>query len=197
MVQNNDPRRGDKGDGREGGGQFQTHFAILGKIDLERLGIVFEPERGHGEQDVFAIHRLALLLLAFLGCCATLVNRPSSSPRHPAHIPSLVMNEMNSLTHSCMHSLASFAILAFSGSAVFMMRATGAKLRMLASDVAANDEEDAGAERATCCRGRELVATVSEDMTSKDRMGGGREQASEWTATRPDRGEARCDASHG
>ena len=44
------------------------------------------------------------------------------------------MNEMNSLTHSCMHSLASFAIFAFSGSAVFMIRATGAKLRMLASD---------------------------------------------------------------
>ena len=48
--------------------------------------------------------------------------------------PSLVMNEMNSLTHSCMHSLASFAILALSGNAVFMIRATGAKLRMLASD---------------------------------------------------------------
>jgi hypothetical protein len=46
------------------------------------------------------------------------------------------MKEMNSLTHSCMHSLASFAIFAFSGRAVFMMRATGAKLRMLASDAA-------------------------------------------------------------
>jgi hypothetical protein len=33
-----------------------------------------------------------------------------------------------------MHSFASFAILAFSGRAVFMIRATGAKLRMLASD---------------------------------------------------------------
>ena len=44
------------------------------------------------------------------------------------------MNEMNSLTHSCMHSFASFAILAFSGRAVFIIRATGAKLRMLASD---------------------------------------------------------------
>ena len=50
------------------------------------------------------------------------------------HIPSLVMNEMNSLTHSCMHSLASLAIFALSGRAIFMMRATGAKLRMLASD---------------------------------------------------------------
>lgn len=48
-------------------------------------------------------------------------------------LPSLVMKEMNSLTHSCMHSLASFAIFAFSGKAFFMMRATGAKLRMLAS----------------------------------------------------------------
>ncbi|KAH9815701.1 hypothetical protein Tdes44962_MAKER00949 [Teratosphaeria destructans] len=50
-----------------------------------------------------------------------------------AYVPSLVMKEMNSLTHSCMHSLASFAILAFSGKAVFMIRATGAKLWMLAS----------------------------------------------------------------
>ena len=51
------------------------------------------------------------------------------------HLPSLVMNEMNSLTHSCMHSLASLAIFAFSGKAIFMIRATGAKLRMLASEV--------------------------------------------------------------
>ena len=43
------------------------------------------------------------------------------------------MKEMNSLTHSCMHSLASLAIFAFSGSAPFMILATGAKLRMLAS----------------------------------------------------------------
>lgn len=49
-------------------------------------------------------------------------------------LPSLVMNEMNSLTHSCMHSFASFAILAFSGNAVFMIRATGAKLRISVSD---------------------------------------------------------------
>lgn len=49
-------------------------------------------------------------------------------------LPSLVMKEMNSLTHSCMHSFASFAILAFSGKAVFMILATGAKLRMLASE---------------------------------------------------------------
>jgi len=48
--------------------------------------------------------------------------------------PSLVMNEINSDTHSCMHSLASFAIFAFSGRADFMIRATGAKLRMLASE---------------------------------------------------------------
>jgi hypothetical protein len=54
--------------------------------------------------------------------------------RGAVDIPSLVINEMNSLTHSCMHSLASFAILALSGSAPFIIRATGAKLRMLASE---------------------------------------------------------------
>lgn len=53
------------------------------------------------------------------------------------NVPSLVINEMNSLTHSCMHSLASFAILAFSGNAVFMIRATGAKFRISASASAA------------------------------------------------------------
>ena len=41
---------------------------------------------------------------------------------------------MNSETHSCMHSFASLAIFAFSGSAVFMILATGAKLCMLASE---------------------------------------------------------------
>lgn len=47
--------------------------------------------------------------------------------------PSLVMNEMNSLTHSCIHSFASLAILAFSGRAVFIILATGAKFLMLES----------------------------------------------------------------
>ena len=65
-------------------------------------------------------------------------------------IPSLVMKEMNSLTHSCIHSLASLAILAFSGRAVFMIRATGAKFRMLASDMAEQDEDDDD-DRAPCC----------------------------------------------
>jgi hypothetical protein len=41
---------------------------------------------------------------------------------------------MNSETHSCMHSFASLAIFAFSGRADFMILATGAKLRMLASE---------------------------------------------------------------
>lgn len=55
------------------------------------------------------------------------------NPRITTSLPSLVMKEMNSLTHSCIHSLASLAILALSGSAFFMILATGAKLRMLAS----------------------------------------------------------------
>ena len=58
------------------------------------------------------------------------------------NVPSLVMKLINSLTHSCMHSFASLAILALSGSAVFMIRATGAQFRMLASEIAATDEGD-------------------------------------------------------
>jgi hypothetical protein len=46
-----------------------------------------------------------------------------------------VINEINSLTHSCMHSLASLAILALSGKACFMIRATGAKFRISVSDI--------------------------------------------------------------
>jgi hypothetical protein len=62
------------------------------------------------------------------------------------------MNEMNSLTHSCIHSLASLAILAFSGRAVFMIRATGAKFRMLASDIVEqDDDDDDDDDRAPCC----------------------------------------------
>ncbi len=52
--------------------------------------------------------------------------------------PSLVMNDMNSLTHSCMHSFASFAIFAFSGRAVFIILATGAKFLMLESGYASS-----------------------------------------------------------
>ncbi len=85
--------------------------------------------------------------------------------------PSLVMNEMNSLTHSCMHSLASLAILALSGRAVFMIRATGAKLRMLASearlslaalDGRCNDDDDG-------CGGEE-VCGETEDMIVANRL---------------------------
>jgi hypothetical protein len=79
--------------------------------------------------------------------------------------PSLVMKEMNSLTHSCMHSFASFAIFAFSGRAIFMMRATGAKLRMLAS--AAAEFADFG----VVCGGEELDCGEAEDMA---RLQGGR-----------------------
>jgi hypothetical protein len=47
--------------------------------------------------------------------------------REDQYVPSLVIKDMNSDTHSCMHSFASLAILAFSGSADFMILATGAK----------------------------------------------------------------------
>ena len=43
---------------------------------------------------------------------------------------------MYSLTHSCMHSLASLAIFAFPGRASFMIRVTGTKLPVLASNFA-------------------------------------------------------------
>jgi hypothetical protein len=112
----------------------KTHFAILGQVDLQGFRIIFESQRSHGKQDIFSIHRLPLLLLTFLGSCVTVVRKAVDRAMDWENSPSLVMNEMNSLTHSCMHSFASLAILALSGNAVFMIRATGAKLRMLASE---------------------------------------------------------------
>jgi hypothetical protein len=47
-------------------GSDKTHLAILGQIYLERLGIVLEAQRRHGEENVLSIHRLSLLLLTFL-----------------------------------------------------------------------------------------------------------------------------------
>jgi hypothetical protein len=49
--------------GRESEG---THFAILGQIYLQRLGVVLETQRRHGEEDILSIDRLPLLLLALL-----------------------------------------------------------------------------------------------------------------------------------
>lgn len=111
-------------------GVSATYFSVSSQVDLERLAIVLESERGHGEQDILTIDSLTLLLLTLLGCCLEIQyqSRLTLSRGAWKYVPSLVMNEINSLTHSCIHSFASFAILAFSGRAVFMIRATGAKL---------------------------------------------------------------------
>ena len=41
------------------------YFAILGKVNFERFSVVFEARRGHRKQNIFSIHGLPLLLLAF------------------------------------------------------------------------------------------------------------------------------------
>lgn len=69
------------------------------------------------------------------------------------------MNEMNSDTHSCMHSFASLAILAFSGRADFIILATGAKFWMLAS---------------VCCRDAALEACL--EAPEEERCCGGEEE---------------------
>jgi hypothetical protein len=83
------------------------------------------------------------------------------------------MKEMNSLTHSCMHSFASFAILAFSGSAVFMMRATGAKLRMLASDAEPLDvllAADCGGEVEECGEEDDMTAAAGRPFSRHTKL---------------------------
>jgi hypothetical protein len=40
---------------------MKTYFAILGQVHLECLRVVLEPQRGHGKENILAVHRLALL----------------------------------------------------------------------------------------------------------------------------------------
>lgn len=49
--------------------ELGTHyFTILGQVDLQSLGVIFETERRHGKEDVLAVDRLSLFLVTFLGC---------------------------------------------------------------------------------------------------------------------------------
>jgi hypothetical protein len=43
-----------------------TYLTVLGKIDLESLSVILKPQRCHSEENVLAVNRLSLLLLAFL-----------------------------------------------------------------------------------------------------------------------------------
>jgi hypothetical protein len=61
-----------------------------------------------------------------------------------------------------MHSLASLAIFAFSGSADFMILATGAKLRMLASESRLLDEAFEGR-----CAASDEEGDEAEDMIAR------------------------------
>jgi hypothetical protein len=54
---------------RHGRREWVAYLAVSRQIDLEGLGVVLEAERRHGEEDVLAVDRLALLLLALLGGC--------------------------------------------------------------------------------------------------------------------------------
>jgi hypothetical protein len=47
-------------------GYRETHLSVPGEVDLECLAVILETKRRHGEEDIFAVDGLALLLLAFL-----------------------------------------------------------------------------------------------------------------------------------
>lgn len=50
-------------------GEWAAYLAVPRQVDLEGFGVVLEAEGRHGEEDVLAVDRLALLLLALLGGC--------------------------------------------------------------------------------------------------------------------------------
>lgn len=50
-------------------GGSKSHLSVPRQVDLQCFAVVLEAERSHGEENVLAVHRLALLLLAFLRCC--------------------------------------------------------------------------------------------------------------------------------
>lgn len=101
------------------------YFSVFCEVNFQSLGVILESQRCHGKQYILSIDRLSLLLLTFLGGWGKSLPLSDYELVRRGILPSLVIKLMNSLTHSCMHSFASFAILALSGSAVFMIRATG------------------------------------------------------------------------
>lgn len=48
-------------------GKLAAYLAVPRQVDFEGLGVVFEAQRRHGEENILAVYRLALLLLAFFG----------------------------------------------------------------------------------------------------------------------------------
>lgn len=59
-----------------------AYLSVLGKVDLEGLGIVFKAQRSHGKENIFTVDSLALFLLALLRCCE---DRASASRQNAAH----------------------------------------------------------------------------------------------------------------
>lgn len=96
-------------------GKQRIYLAILGKIQSKRFCVLFKSQRVHGVQQVVAVDGLALFLLA-------LIARPSFTQAKPRDAYSLVMNAINSDTHSCTHSFASFDTFAVGGMDRFIIR---------------------------------------------------------------------------
>jgi hypothetical protein len=93
----------------------------------ERFLVGVKPQGLHGPQQVVPVDGLALLTLALVarpapgGVAESEARAGALCPSRPA-THSLVMKLMNSDTHSCTVSFASFAILALDGRARFIMR---------------------------------------------------------------------------
>ena len=83
-----------------------------------------------------------------------------------------VMNEMNSLTHSCTVSFASLATLALGGRAFFIMRAMLAMGRYLSCSLAPSSWADIVA-AFCCCGGREREGSLRRRKSSNGSANGG------------------------
>jgi hypothetical protein len=51
-------------------GLWETHISVLGQVNLQRLGIVFKAERGHGKEDILAVYCFSFFLVTFFGGCS-------------------------------------------------------------------------------------------------------------------------------
>lgn len=88
--------------------KLAAHLAISRQVYLQRLGIVLEAQRCHREQDVFAVDRLALLLLALFGCW--LIGRLVSQYNHRERAGGIAArtfagDERDELAHALLHAL--------------------------------------------------------------------------------------------
>jgi hypothetical protein len=82
-----------------------AYLAIPGEVDLQGFGIVLEAKRSHGKQNILAVDRFALLLLALFGCCG---QASVAGARHMHLKHTFACDKGDELAHALLHAFFRF-----------------------------------------------------------------------------------------